>query len=211
MAKKEWKKFRTSVFINCPFDEEYKSLLRPMLFTLVYVGLMPRLASEKSDSLEQRIEKILRLIKECKYSIHDLSRLKSERAKEFSRLNMPFELGIEYGCRRTANNHLRTKRSLILEKKRYDVQKALSDLNGVDIKTHNNSPAGIVRALQHWFIETLGLKNVDSPSVIWDKFNEFTYDFYERRKTQGYSKGDLKMMPIPQYIRFIAQWIASNR
>jgi len=182
-----------------------------MLFTLVYVGLMPRLASEKSDSLEQRIEKILRLIKECKYSIHDLSRLKSERAKEFSRLNMPFELGIEYGCRRTANNHLRTKRSLILEKKRYDVQKALSDLNGVDIKTHNNSPAGIVRALQHWFIETLGLKNVDSPSVIWDKFNEFTYDFYERRKTQGYSKGDLKMMPIPQYIRFIAQWIASNR
>jgi len=211
MAKKVPKKFRTSVFINCPFDEEYKSLLRPMLFTLVYVGLMPRLASEKSDSLEQRIEKILRLIKECKYSIHDLSRLKSERAKEFSRLNMPFELGIEYGCRRTANNHLRTKRSLILEKKRYDVQKALSDLNGVDIKTHNNSPAGIVRALQHWFIETLGLKNVDSPSVIWDKFNEFTYDFYERRKTQGYSKGDLKMMPIPQYIRFIAQWIASNR
>ena len=210
MAKKALNRFRASVFINCPFDEPYKSLLRPILFTLLYAGLSPRLASEKSDSLEQRIEKILRLIKECKYSIHDLSRLKSEKAKEFSRLNMPFELGIEYGCRRIANNHLRTKRSLILEKKRYDIQKALSDLNGVDIKSHNNNPARTVQALQHWLIETVGMRDIDSPSVIWDRFNEFSYDFYVRRKAQGYSRNDLKMMPIPQYIRFIRQWINSN-
>jgi hypothetical protein len=210
MARKVPDRFGRSVFINCPFDEDYKSLLRPMLFTLVYAGLIPRLASEKSDSLEQRIEKILRLIKECKYSIHDLSRLKAQKAKEFFRLNMPFELGIDYGCRRIANNHLRTKRSLILERKRYDIQKALSDLNGVDIKSHSNSPARTVRALQHWFIETVGLTDIDSPSVIWDNFNEFNYDFYLHRKAQGYSKADLKMMPIPQYIKFITQWIDSN-
>jgi len=182
-----------------------------MLFTLVHVGLLPRLASERSDSLEQRIEKILRLIQECKYSIHDLSRLKSERANEFSRLNMPFELGVEYGCRRIAKNHLRTKRSLILEKKRYDIQKALSDLNGVDIKCHNNKPTETVQALQHWLIETVGLKDVESPSVIWDRFNEFDYQFYERRKAQGYSKRDLQVMPVQQYIRFIKQWIAFKR
>ena len=211
MAKNILKKFRASVFINCPFDEEYKLLLHPMLFTLVYVGLFPRLASEKSDSLEQRIEKILRLVKECKYSIHDLSRLKSERAKEFSRLNMPFELGIEYGCRRMARNHLRTKQSLILEKKQYDIQKALSDLNGVDIKWHNNNPARTVQVLQHWLIDTVGLSDVESPSVLWDKFTEFNYEFYERRKAEGYSRVDLSMMPVPQYIKFITQWIASNR
>jgi hypothetical protein len=210
MAKTKPKKFNVSVFINCPFNEQYKTVLRPMLFTLVYVGLVPRLASEKSDSLEQRLEKILRLIKECKYSIHDLSRLKAEKAKQFFRMNMPFELGIDYGCRHIASNHLRTKRSLILEKKRYDIQKALSDLNGVDIKSHDNNPARTVQALQHWLIETVGLTNVDSPSVIWEQFNEFTYDFYERRKAQGYSKGDLKMMPVPQYIPFIKQWITSN-
>ena len=210
MAKRVSKRFCTSVFINCPLDEDYKSLLHPMLFTLVYAGLVPRLASEKSDSLEQRIEKILRLIKACKYSIHDLSRLKAEKAKEFFRLNMPFELGIDYGCRRIANNHLRTKRSLILETKRYEIQKALSDLNGVDIKSHNNNPARTVRALQHWLIETVGLTDIDSPSVIWDRFIEFSYDFYLRRKAQGYSNNDLKVMPIPQYIRFITQWINAN-
>ena len=210
MTKKALNRFRASVFINCPFDEEYKPLLRPILFTLLYVGLIPRLASEKSDSLEQRIEKILRLIKECKYSIHDLSRLKSEKANEFSRLNMPFELGVDYGCRRIAKNHLRTKQSLILEKKRFDIQKALSDLNGADIKSHNNDPERTVQALQHWLIETVGVRNIDSPSVIWDRFTEFSYDFLYTRKAQGYSRNDLKMMPIPQYIRFIRQWLDSN-
>ena len=182
-----------------------------MLFTLVYVGLIPRLASEKSDSLEQRIEKILRLIKECKYSIHDLSRLKSERANEFARLNMPFELGVDYGCRRIAENHLRTKRSLIFERKRYEIQKALSDLNGVDVKCHNNKPVQSVRVLQHWLIETVGLKNVESPLVIWSKFSKFNEDFYKRRRAQGYSTADLRVMPVPQYITFIKQWIASKR
>lgn len=185
MANKDPKTFSASVFINCPFDERYKTLLRPMLFTLVYAGLIPRIASEKSDSLEQRIEKILRLIKECKYSIHDLSRLKAERAKEFFRLNMPFELGIDYGCRRIANNYLRTKRSLILEKNRYDIQKALSDLNGVDIKSHNNNPRRAVRALQHWLIETVGLRDTESPSVIWKRFTVFHYDFYVRQKAEA--------------------------
>jgi hypothetical protein len=211
MAKKAPKKFAISVFINCPFDQEYKSLLQPMLFTLVYARMVPRLASEQSDSLEQRIEKIVRLIRKCKYSIHDLSRLKAAKAKELFRMNMPFELGIDYGCRRTAKNYLRKKRSLILESRRYDIRKALSDLNGVDIKSHNNNPLRAVQALQHWLIETVGLTAVDSPSVIWNNFNEFNYDFYQRRKAQGYSKDDLKMMPVPQYIRFITQWIDSNR
>lgn len=182
-----------------------------MLFTLVYVGLFPRLASEKSDSLEQRIEKILRLIKECKYSIHDLSRLKSAKANEFARLNMPFELGVDYGCRRIAKNHLRSKRSLIFERKRYEIQKALSDLNGVDVKCHNNKPMHTIRALQHWLIETVGLNNVDSPSIIWDEFNQFDANFYERRKAHGYSKADLRAMPVPQYIKFIKQWIATKQ
>jgi hypothetical protein len=211
MKNRPPKDFGISVFINCPFDEDYKSLLRPMLFTLVDAGLVPRLASEKSDSLEHRLEKIVRLIQECKYSVHDLSRFKAAKAKELFRMNMPFELGIDYGCRRTATNYLSSKRSLILETRRYDVQKALSDLNGIDIKNHNNNPSRVVQALQHWFIETVGLTDVDSPAVIWKNFTEFRYDFFERRKAQGYSKDDLKMMPVPQYIRFITQWLDPKR
>jgi hypothetical protein len=91
--------FSRHVFVNCPFDPEYLPLLRPLLFTIVYVGFIPRIASERSDSGENRVDKICALIAACRYSIHDLSRLRAAEIGELSRMNMPFELGIEYGCR----------------------------------------------------------------------------------------------------------------
>ena len=79
MAERSTREFSKNVFINCPFDSEYHSLLRPLLFTAVYLGFNPKIALERSDSGEQRIDKICELIRESKYSIHDLSRLRSSR------------------------------------------------------------------------------------------------------------------------------------
>jgi predicted nucleotide-binding protein len=158
--------FEKNVFINCPFDEEYYEILRPILFTIIYLGFNPRIASERSDSGEPRISKICELINKSKFSIHDLSRLKSKRKNEFYRLNMPFELGIEYGCRYFASDHLSNKKCLILEKKDFEFKKALSDLSGVDIKSHGNDPPKAVKAVRDWFVETVGLKRVDGPTKI---------------------------------------------
>lgn len=91
--------FERNVFVNCPFDEAYYPLLRPLLFTIIYVDLLPRIATERLDSGEARISKIIELIEESRYAIHDLSRIQAEAAGEFYRLNMPFELGIDVGCR----------------------------------------------------------------------------------------------------------------
>ncbi|MDD3581687.1 MAG: hypothetical protein PHW74_11770 [Desulfobacca sp.] len=201
--------FGTNVFINCPFDEKYYELLRPLLFTIIYLGFNPKIASERTDSGELRINKICELIRSSKYSIHDLSRLQARKKKEFYRLNMAFELGIEYGCRYFASNNLRDKRCLILEKARYQYMKALSDLSGVDIKSHNNDPIKMVRAIRDWFVETVRLRNVDSATMIWYSFNEFTSDFYKQRKSERFSDEDLNMMPPPEYIDFIKGWVQS--
>ena len=91
--------FEKNVFINCPFDSEYLKLLRPLLFTVIYVGLHPRIALETADGGQARMKKILGLIRDSKYSIHDLSRMESTQAGELYRMNMPFELGIDFGCR----------------------------------------------------------------------------------------------------------------
>jgi hypothetical protein len=91
--------FDRNVFINCPFDDEYLPLLRPLLFTTIYVGLTPRISLESLDSGQPRIDKIVRLIRESRLAIHDLSRLKAKTAGEYFRLNMPLELGIDIGCR----------------------------------------------------------------------------------------------------------------
>jgi hypothetical protein len=56
--------FDDNVFINCPYDAEYLPLLRPLVFTVLYAGLNPRLASERLNSGETRISKIVELIRE---------------------------------------------------------------------------------------------------------------------------------------------------
>ncbi len=201
--------FGSNVFVNCPFDEEYYPLLRPLLFTFIYLGFIPRIALESSDSLQIRIDKICGLIRESKYSVHDISRLKAKRAKEFYRLNMPFELGVDYGSRLFGADPLDGKKCLILEKDRYDFMKALSDLAGVDIKSHANKPERLVRSLRNWFVETVGLR-AQSPTRIWYRFTDFANDFYDARKAEGYTDEDLNMMPIPEYIRFIQAWVADN-
>ena len=202
--------FDRNVFINCPFDQEYVPLLRPLLFTILYCGLIPKIALESSDSGEARINKICTLIRESRYSIHDLSRLQSQRSKEFYRMNMPFELGIEYGCRQFGSPRLKTKRCLILEKERYNYIKALSDLSGVDIKHHKNDPEELASAVRDWFVETVGLRGLKSPSKIWYDFNDFMSEFYNKRKSECFSDRDIAKIPIPEYMDFVREWLINQ-
>ena len=80
-----------------------------------------------------------------------------------------------------------------------------------DIKNHNDEPAIIVRAVRNWFVVTVGLRNVKSPTVIWYQFNDFMSDFYTKRKNEGFSDEDLKMMPVPEFIDFIKDWCEKNK
>lgn len=199
--------YERNVFLNCPFDKEYYSLLRPLLFTITYLGYDPRIASERSDSGENRVDKICQLIRDSKYSIHDLSRLKASKAREFYRLNMPFELGIEYGARLFGPAFMNGKRCLILERKPHDFRKALSDISGVDIKAHNHEPDEIVRTVRDWFVETLGLRGVKTGTVVWWMFNDFTTYFYEEMISKGSPEKDIEQMPIPEYVDHIRAWV----
>ena len=199
--------FNKNVFINCPFDRAYSSLLRPILFTIVYLGFTPQIASQTADSGEQRINKILSLILKARYSIHDLSRIKSRRGGEFFRLNIPFELGIDYGCRRAVAGYLRKKRFLVLGARPHDYKRALSDLAGIDAKSHANDPEKAVIALRNWFVETVHLNRAPSGSAIWEEFVDFRAQFYVQRKKDGFSRQDLNMMPVREYIASIRHWL----
>jgi len=200
-------RFSKNVFINCPFDDEYIPLLRPLLFTLIYLDYNPRIALERFDSAEQRIQKICALIQASKFSIHDLSRTSARRRNEISRLNMPLELGIDYGCRLFKEGEMRNKIFLIFEQRPYLLQRALSNLSGVDVKAHGNEPEKVVREVRNWFV-TNELGTAASPSTIWDNFNEFMTDFYQKRGNEGFTDKDLQIMPIPEYIKFIREWLS---
>lgn len=202
--------FERNVFVNCPFDERYLPLLRPLLFTVAFLGFQPRIASDSLDSLELRIDKICRLIRGARYSVHDLSRLKSARGGELSRMNMPFELGVDYGCRLFGGELLASKRCLILEKDPHEFRKALSDLAGIDISSHDDDPSHVVRGVRNWLCGAAGLDGVEGPTGIWYLFNDFTLDFYDQRKAAGFSDDDLDMMPVAEYITAIIDWLGQR-
>jgi hypothetical protein len=202
--------FESNVFINCPFDPDYASLLRPLLFTVISLGFNPRIASERSDSVENRIDKIIGLIRESRFSIHDISRLRAKKVGEFARFNLPFELGLAHASRVFARARKQPKLCLVLERTRHDFRRALSDLGGSDIKGHGNKPAELVRCVRDWFVETVGLRRVRGATSLWYQFNEFASDFYDARKRDGFSRSDLNFMPVPEYIGFIQDWVSRD-
>ena len=151
--------YEKNVFVNCPFDEDYRPVLKALLFTLVHCGLVPRIASERVDSGEVRFLKIVELIRDSRYGIHDLSRMGPVGPNELPRFNMPFELGVDIGARLLSDGKFSDKRCLIFDRDRYRYQKALSDIAGQDIKAHSLDPETLVRELRNWLVEC-GSKNI---------------------------------------------------
>lgn len=125
--------YTDSIFINCPFDDEYSVLLRALIFTIYRCGFVPRSALEEDDASDIRIEKIVRLIEKCKYGIHDISRTELDQKTLLPRFNMPFELGIFWGAKKFGKKIHNEKNALIFEREKYNYQKYFSDLNGVDV------------------------------------------------------------------------------
>lgn len=201
--------FHTNVFINCPFDDEYIPLLRPLLFSVIRAGMTVRIASETFDSGVARINRICELIRESKYSVHDLSRMSASSEGEIYRMNMPFELGLDIGCKVFSYDLLNQKQCLILATEQYEYQKALSDLSNSDIKRHQDKPEEVVRQVRNWFVE-VGIGRLPSGTVIWEEFNEFMADFYQKRKAEGFRDRDLQMMPVPEYVRFVEDWVKEH-
>ncbi len=195
--------FDKNVFINCPFDDAYLPLLKALLFTIKYCGFTPRIALERFDSGEVRLVKIKQLIEASIYSIHDLSRIKATAIGEYFRLNMPLELGIDIGCREYHGlEKYQNKKILILESERFGIQKALSDMSFADCKCHLGEDVQMVSCVREWFAE-LGIKQLRSPSYIWDKYNDFISEVYRKKKQEGFNPSEIENIPIPEFMDWI--------
>lgn len=201
--------FKDNVFINCPFDAEYYSLLRPLLFTVIYLRLKPRIALERTDSGEPRINKIIELIDESKYAIHDLSRIKAKKAGELFRLNMPFELGIDVGCRVFKPGRASQKKCLILEAERFRYQAAISDLSNSDIAVHENKPKDVVVQVRNWLSNQCRPK-APGPAKVWGAFTDFMAENYEDLTARGFSKKQIDNLPIAELVSCMENWVKKN-
>jgi hypothetical protein len=203
--------FEKNVFINCPFDDDYRQLLGALIFVTKYLGYTPRISLERADSSDSRVQKIVEIIKVSKFGIHDLSRIVSTESDQPFRMNMPFELGIDYGAKLlTETGDWASKKILVLEKEKYRYHKALSDLSGSDIKNHNNDPLELMKVVRNWFLTEDGI-SPQAPKFIWDQFNYFNAFLSDKLVEKGYELDDVEKIPIPELMMHLDDWIRDNR
>ena len=202
--------FDRNVFINCPLDPEYEHILQAILFCLVRFGLNPRIATERSDAGEARIQKILELIGSSRYSIHDLSRCQARNVGEHYRLNMPFELGMDFGCRHYGTGTLATKTILVLEEQPYRYQAAISDLAGSDVEAHRGRYETAVRKVRNWITGQGGFDPIGAARILaeYEDFQEWNY---ERQLAAGFSDEDIQDYSTAELLNAMINWIEQGR
>ncbi|WP_420129277.1 hypothetical protein [Longimicrobium sp.] len=148
--------YDNSVFINCPFDLAFRPLFEAVAFAVYDCGFYPRSALEVEDSSEARIEKIIRIIAECRLAVHDISRTQLDRHSRLPRFNMPLELGIFIGAKAFGTGVHRRKAAIVLDTDRYRYQKYISDIAGQDIRAHGRSPVQMIQQVRDFLVTHCG-------------------------------------------------------
>jgi hypothetical protein len=202
--------FEKTVFINCPFDEDYGPLLEAILFCSVFLGFEPLLATLRLESGENRLEKITQLIKSAKFSIHDLSRTKSLVGNEIFRMNMPFEFGVDFGLRHSGNKRLSAKKFLVFEHKRFDLKPALSDIAGQDVEHHSGRYGEIIRHVRNFFHIEAGV-DAPGPSAIKASYENYQAWLADKKIAEGHSEAEIMNLPIKERIAEIYRWLEAAK
>lgn len=166
------KNYNSNVFINCPFDKGYKRLFDAVSFALISAGFIPRSAREANNAADVRIEKIFRIISECKYGVHDISETRLDR-NNLPRFNMPLELGLDLACRKFGESRHRDKRILVLDHNDRRYVKFISDIRGQDIDGHNRSAEKIILAVRNWIATESKRNDIPGGKFIFAEYKKF--------------------------------------
>ena len=143
-------KYEDNVFINCPFDDDYRPIFRAIVFAVHDCGFVARCALEESNSADVRVSKIESIIGDSRLGIHDVSRTELDEGSDLPRFNMPLELGLFLGARRFGTTKQRRKACLVLDRERFRYQAYMSDLAGQDIGCHHGTPEGAIPVVRDW-------------------------------------------------------------
>lgn len=196
--------YEDSVFINCPFDPAYFPLFEVIVFTVFTCGFVARCAKEESDSGDVRVDKLARLIAGCRYGIHDISRIGLESDSGLPRFNMPFELGLDLGCKKFGEPRHRQKRLLILDTKPHRYQAFLSDIAGQDIRAHGDRPDDVITIVRDWLRTSSTRERVPGELIVRNQYQAFVKKLPELCAELGVDRANLNYL---DYAAFIGNWL----
>lgn len=162
-----------SVFVNCPFDARYETLLDAIVLACMCSGIVPWMAGSSGSVSVPRVERILEGLSHCRYSIHDLSRFEGEGPANLSRFNMPLELGIAMAQRgRTPGQD--SHDWMVLAPEGHAYQQYVSDLAGFDPFTHDGSPQRVAMSVLSWLETRPTVSAFRGPEHVLERLPEYT-------------------------------------
>ncbi|MET7242811.1 hypothetical protein ABZT49_05540 [Methylobacterium sp. EM32] len=138
------------VFINCPFDADYAAIFNAIVFTVVRSGFRARCALETEDAAVNRLAKIIKIIGECPFGIHDISRTEPSGDPPLPRFNMPLELGLWLGAHHLGRTDQVGKCCIVFDREQYRYQRFISDIGGQDIQWHEGRVPMLISKLANW-------------------------------------------------------------
>jgi len=197
-----------NIFINCPYDEDYRPLMHIIIYMVCKFDHNPLLSGQYSDSGD-RMSKIVDLIKNSYIGIHDISLMELDEKNKLARFNMPFELGVDYASLKFINNE---KKLLVLEKEPYLSKKALSDMGGSDIVPHKNDPEEIIKSIRNFFVDLYNLKNIKYQAAIMIEY-QTSFELWLRDKLTklGYPKQYMSMnVSITDFVNNVKEFFDEN-
>lgn len=195
------------VFINCPFSDDYDSYFKAILFTVIRSGFNPRCAREDDDGGDVRFDKICRIIEDCKYGIHDISKTESAGEPPLPRFNMPLELGLFLGARKYGDAEQALKKAIIFDREPYRYQKFISDISGQDIHAHNNDVGQLIIGVAAWLRRASKRKTVPGGTAITGEYAVFMDNLPIMLAARQMQPQDLT---YDDDITFIAEWLVRN-
>ena len=209
--------FDLAVFVNCPFDEPFKPLLDAILFAIHDCGFAARTALEESGSGETRLDKLVRVIGECRFSIHDISRTETTQSSPLPRFNMPFECGLALGAIRYRRPLRSGSRDfLLMAAEDFQDKRTLSDLAGQDASYHGNDPRRLIKATRRFLAskasEVLAAGAVvRGDSSITARLSRFSEDLPAMAASVNISAAEIRSFDyLPEWLGFATRWQATN-
>lgn len=168
--------YASCVFINCPFCEDYAPLRNAIVFAIFDCGFVPRCALEEDNSGNVRIEKIQKIISECKFGVHDISHTELDPHNDLPRFNMPLELGVFLGAKRYGTGNQKHKNCLILDREQYRYQQFISDIAGQDIRSHDRNVQTAISVVRTWLNNASGRRTIPGGRRISERYEQFCAD-----------------------------------
>ncbi len=178
------------------------------MFCVIDCGFNPRCAQEAVDSGEVRIEKIMKIIQQCKYGIHDISRTSLCKKTKLPRFNMPFELGVFLGAKRYGDPEQKKKVCLITDKDEYRFKTFLSDISGQDIRAHSDKPEAAIKLVRTWLKDSSKKSSLSGGADVVRRYGKFRE---ELPKLCDKCRIDEEELTFGDYTKFVYAWLEDQR